>query len=97
MKTSRHWSDEDEKLCRAMIDAGMTSEEAGLAVGRTARAVRNKMCSPKATKVHSKSAVQPSSECLLERDRRRYASPRDLTAALMGDPPVGFSALERRT
>lgn len=32
---------------------------------------------------------------LAERAARRAAPARDLTAALMGDPPVGFSALER--
>jgi transposase-like protein len=31
-----------------------------------------------------------------ERDRRLAAPPRDLTGAMLGDPPVGFSALERR-
>jgi hypothetical protein len=33
---------------------------------------------------------------LQEREQRCALRPRDLTAALMGDPPVGYSALERR-
>lgn len=33
---------------------------------------------------------------LLERDRRAQLAPRDLTGALMGDPPIGRSALDQR-
>ena len=31
-----------------------------------------------------------------ECERRRVTAPRDLTAAVLGDPPPGFSALDRR-
>lgn len=34
---------------------------------------------------------------LAERDRRINAPYRDLTAAFFGDPPLGYSALDRRT
>jgi hypothetical protein len=36
-------------------------------------------------------------EVLDERERRAAALPRDLTGALQGDPPRGFSELDRRT
>lgn len=39
---------------------------------------------------------KPSPKILQERDARYLAPPRDLTGAFFGDPPVGFSALERR-
>lgn len=39
---------------------------------------------------------RPTSELLCERDRRLQIAPRDLTAALCGDPLPGFSALDRR-
>jgi hypothetical protein len=39
---------------------------------------------------------RPTQQTLLERDTRCAALPRDLTGAFFGDPPVGFSALERR-
>jgi hypothetical protein len=32
-----------------------------------------------------------------DRNYRASLAPRDLTAAFFGDPPVGYSALERRT
>lgn len=39
----------------------------------------------------------PPTSALDDRDRRLATAPRDLTAALMGDPRPGYSALERRT
>lgn len=41
------------------------------------------------------SAARPSPD-LIEDAMRRSSAPRSLTAALFGDPPVGFSALDRR-
>lgn len=38
---------------------------------------------------------RPTDEMLADRDRRYYGTPRTLTAWLMGDPPPGYSALER--
>ena len=41
-------------------------------------------------------SCRPSEEALKERDVR-YATPfRDLTGFLLGDPPIGYSALDRR-
>jgi len=40
---------------------------------------------------------RPSPEMFEDRYRRTSMPPRDLTGILMGDPPVGLSALERRT
>jgi hypothetical protein len=39
---------------------------------------------------------RPSEGALAERDARLAVAPRDLTAALLGDPKPGFSALDRR-
>jgi len=51
-------------------------------------------------RVHSngwdKVASRPSDDLIKERDARWALQPRDLTAAFFGDPPVGYSALERR-
>jgi hypothetical protein len=40
---------------------------------------------------------RPTAEMLEDRFKRELMPPRDLTGILMGDPPVGLSALERRT
>jgi len=39
---------------------------------------------------------RPSDEVIAEAQRRAAAVPRDLTGMLLGDPPVGFSMLDRR-
>lgn len=39
---------------------------------------------------------KPTDHALEDRKARLAAMPRDLTGAFFGDPPVGFSALERR-
>lgn len=41
--------------------------------------------------------VEIPESCLEERDRRLNIPHRDITAAFMGDPLPGYSALERRT
>lgn len=40
---------------------------------------------------------RPSKGALAERERRRALVPRDTTAAILGDPLPGLSALDRRT
>lgn len=40
--------------------------------------------------------LQPDMQALAERNMRLAVAPRDLTAALMGDPRPGWSALEGR-
>jgi hypothetical protein len=51
-------------------------------------------------RVHSngwdKVSTRPSDDLIKDRDARQSLRPRDLTAAFFGDPPVGYSALERR-
>lgn len=39
---------------------------------------------------------RPGEDILAERDRRISAPARNLVGAICGDPPVGFSALDRR-
>lgn len=39
---------------------------------------------------------RPSEALLHDREMRHAAGPRDLTGAFFGDPPRGYSALERR-
>lgn len=41
--------------------------------------------------------ARPPMEVIAERNRRMSLPCRDLTASLFGDPPVGLSALERRS
>jgi hypothetical protein len=41
-------------------------------------------------------SVKPTDEALRLREARMASAPRDLTGLIMGDPPIGFSALEQR-
>lgn len=43
-----------------------------------------------------KPSSRPPADLIAERDRRSAMAPRDLTAAMFGDPLPGYSALERR-
>ena len=51
---------------------------------------------PKVPLSKQQASSRPSEDLLAERDRRARIAPRDLTAALLGDPLPGFSALDRR-
>ena len=41
-------------------------------------------------------ASRPTEEMLRERDKRNAAAARDLTGSVFGDPPKGYSALDRK-
>ena len=46
---------------------------------------------------HYEPSFSPPSEVLFERERRTKLQPRSITAALMGDPLPGLSALDRKS
>lgn len=65
------------------------------------RATENKRYRDRVPAYRSKTELQilanrPPSDVLREHAERCQAPVRDLTAAYFGDPPVGYSALERR-
>lgn len=63
---------------------------------RDRRAGQNKTLAKEAgIKFEAHKSVVPAA-VISERNRRIDAPFRDLTAAIFGDPPVGYSALERR-
>lgn len=67
---------------------------------RAARAKEYRALCGLGGRVHSngwdKVGTRPTEDMLQERNARLALQPRDLTAAFFGDPPVGYSALERR-
>lgn len=60
---------------------------------RIAEGIQSKRLHPNGQIIASS---RPDQERVAERNARYAAPHRDLTAAFFGDPPVGFSALERR-
>lgn len=73
-------------------------------LGRTAHSVADRFVAcgpsfapPRAPTMNVVGSMRVSESALAERDARYEASQlRDLTAATFGDPPPGFSALDRR-
>jgi hypothetical protein len=71
---------------------------ARLEYDRNRRNFQNKAVSKVAgVEFEARKSARPEQDVIVERDRRHSAPMRDLTAAFFGDPPVGYSALERRT
>lgn len=97
------WSDEDVARARAMYREGKRMAEIGAALGRSPGAVSHKLHAPSSpvgrhelglvTWGDSKRDIPAS--VLIERERRVNA-PRTLAGIILGDPPIGFSALDRR-
>lgn len=98
-----HWTDAETEIAYGLVDRRATDEECWATVGRgrmacVARVERMRSAANRLT-------AGPVSEgprripdgVAREALARAYAGPRDLTGALMGDPPKGYSALERRT
>ena len=107
----RRWSlAEDEVLC-AMLADDADNKAIARALGRSSNSVymrrmRFRPNSAKSTDLstaetrqatNARSRQRPSSAMEIERDRRAAAASRaSITGAVCGDPPPGFSALERR-
>lgn len=107
----RSWSSDDESQLCFLSRKGITNEDLAARFGRTIYGIKSRLrllrMSPaeRASREHQKVAhrlhEQPDRpvipQCVIDdRDHRSMLPPRDLTAALLGDPPVGYSALERR-
>ncbi len=107
-KIVRKWTDEEHQRALDMRAKGMSDTEIGSVLGRSRVAVNNRLSGnrpywndrkqrPSWFKKRLKVNIDVPPEVLADRDHRSYLVPRDLTAAVMGDPPIGYSALERRT
>lgn len=94
------WTPESLALLKQRMAEGVPVREIARELGRERTIVRGKIwylqnpgSQPGAGTVFP--VVVPESRWA-DRDRRLAAPPRDLTGALMGDPPLGHSALDRR-
>lgn len=99
----RNWTTEEVQQAKTLYAEGQSVREIALAMDRTSDSVRRKLEKLRApngrsTRVHPRAeAVQagrPTDEMLCERDIRNAAPVRDLTGLLLGDPPVGYAALD---
>jgi hypothetical protein len=106
------WTPEQEQLAREMMATGASAEEFLLKLGRTKDAAYQRLYSKrcadgsytrrKPRKLSAQSfqmadpvAARPNAELLVAAIARTNA-PRSITAWLCGDPPPGYSALDKR-
>ena len=81
---------------RLLRREGQTIEQIALRLGRSRKAI-SEVCGGSARFViHDVQVVAVPDHVLAERDQRLAFQPRDLTAAIAGDPLPGMSALERK-
>ncbi|MBZ0149131.1 MAG: helix-turn-helix domain-containing protein [Pseudorhodoplanes sp.] len=93
--TDRLTSDEI-RTARLMRREGRTIEYIARHLGRS-RGLIGEVCQGHARAIHHNAqAVHIPAPVLAARDERLALSPRDLTAAIAGDPLPGLSALDRR-
>src|SRR5262249_30704133 len=92
---TKNWTDEEVEHALGLRKLGFTARQIGLKIGRTELAVSSKFtelspssASPKTRWVNDK-VIAAQAERLNAYDRR------DLTATVCGDPPPGYSALDR--
>lgn len=100
-KTSRldMWTEEEMATLDRLCVEGRSSKEIAVILNRTFYAVRAKIsyCNSARARANSSMAgnVRVPPELIAERNVRSAAR-RDLTAVFFGDPPQGYSALDRK-
>jgi hypothetical protein len=95
----RAWTADETATLQRMLGAGATWRQVATELGRSMQSIKGKI-----ETVYKQSAgsagdvrrIHVPETALVERDRYLAAPPRDLTGFMLGDPPVGFSALERK-
>ena len=95
--------EEDAKIRRLAIE-GLHPAAIGRVVGRHRASIYRQLRKPPMTEDKKPrdfvnclgAGITIPDEVLSDRDRRMDLSPRDLSAALCGDPLPGYSALDRR-
>jgi hypothetical protein len=96
MSKDASWSMKELRAALRLKRKGATCADIAPVLGKTAAAIEAKL------KRYGKAPMLPvvrtreSAVGAAEAQTRRTACPRDLTGAICGDPPVGFSALDRK-
>lgn len=103
--TRKFWDAEELERAHALKAAGFGYEQIGAALGRTTgsvvTAIQKRLVNPHAYASGigrgDQVLLKPDERLLAARDARAAASEaRTITATLMGDPPPGYSALDRK-
>lgn len=97
--TGERWTKEDETRLEELLRQFVKPRDIAAILGKKPRSIYNKiqyMRNPVLSiKIEPSLRPEPSPDLLDDRDRRAMAG-RSLTAYLLGDPPRGWSALDKR-
>jgi hypothetical protein len=100
MKKFRTWSSDDTEIARQMVLNKEPSEAFLAKLGRSETAARERVKrANERVNVERRATAEGFAKAppqLVEDAIRRARAPRSLTAIVCGDPPHGFSALDRR-
>jgi hypothetical protein len=94
----RPWTPHEMLRARAMRRNGLTFTDIDRALGRSYGAAYNKLVTEPGSQPsgHNVGSIRVADELIAERDRRREAAARrTITQEIFGDPPPGYSALDR--
>ncbi len=96
-RTSSRWPPGSETKLKQLLAERKSIPQIAAELQMPRASVYSKVHYIASRKVHTEltSRVAVPTACLVDRDRR-MAAERDLTAEFFGDPPPGFSALDRR-
>jgi hypothetical protein len=92
------WSMKELQQALRMKRRGATCADIGVALGRSTAAVEAKLkyCGTTRVKISITHLIEGPTSGVEEQIKRNAAHHRDLTGAICGDPPVGYSALDRK-
>jgi hypothetical protein len=92
------WTDAEVVLAKRMRSQGYSYARIDQTLNRRIGSTQQKLTyTTQALPRPTNGSLRAPDSVLAERERRREATDRrDLTAATFGDPPVGYSALDRR-
>lgn len=94
------FSPAETEIVRKMVDAGLTDREIAISLNRTVQSVKDKTATigykPWKSILSMEGGPVPPRELINDRAARLASCHRDLTGSLMGDPPKGYSALDKR-
>lgn len=96
--TRKFWSPEDEARLLFLHDDDFTEAEIAADMGRTVDAVRQRllMLQYRRRVAEGTSKISPHVQQVREARAAGYDA-RDITGTIFGDPPRGFSALDKRS
>jgi hypothetical protein len=95
----RIWSEDEVNALIALMNEGATFAVAGEKIGRGMEATKKKWAAMNAERMDLLDIERPvivPKERLVERRRRLDAPHRTLVGACLGDPAIGYSALDKR-